>query len=146
MADLSAPDPLTAVWEQRRSARADLRCRVQVTVTVHEDMDDVRLARGSARGELTDISTSGAGLEMDTFLPKGTRVRTEWPRRVLAVEGEEDPDARMEVCAEVAYARGGPDRFRAGLIFLGLPETDRKRIETFVNSVERRRHPRVPVP
>ena len=145
MAGVSVPDPLTAVWEQRRSARADLRCRVQMTV--HEDMkDDVRLARGSARAELMDISTSGAGLEMDTFLPKGTRVRTGWPVRVLALEGEEGSDARMDVCAEVAYTRGGPDRFRAGIIFRDLPDADRARIEAFVNSVERRRHPRAPVP
>ena len=134
----------TAMWETRRSARTGLRC--PVLLTVHEDMkDQIRLTRGAINGELLDISATGAGMEIDTFLPKGALVRTDWPMEILSVDGEEKLAGRMVVCALVAYARGGPDRFRLGLIFKDLPETYTKIIESFVIVAERRQFPRVPV-
>jgi len=139
-----APEKGVAVWETRKSARAGVRCSLRLEI--HEDMREaVQLAAGSVAADLIDISTSGAGMEAGAFLPRGTLVRTQWPISMLAVEGEEAPAGDMHVCARVAYARGGPDRFRTGLVFEDLPAEHRQKIDRLVRSQERRRFPRAPL-
>jgi hypothetical protein len=131
----------TALWETRRSARAGVRCTVRLVMD--ESMSGrVTPVRGEVSAEMLDISTSGIGVDMDTYLPKGTRVRTQWPASLLAVDDEEGDDEPMQVCAKVVYARGGPDTFRGGLTFEELPEPYRRRIDRFVAASERRRLPR----
>ena len=70
-----------------------------------------------------DISTTGAGLELQDSSPEETEGR----RIILAVQ----------LTAEVRYARQGDDGLRAGAQFVDLTDAERAYIESIVKTDSR---------
>jgi len=81
--------------------RADRRCESREKVSQVVTIAELSVMEFSIPGALTDISTSGAGLELDWPIPAGAFLAVEWDDTL--------------VLAEVLYCTSGGLQYRAGL-------------------------------
>ncbi|MBV8579493.1 MAG: PilZ domain-containing protein [Candidatus Eremiobacteraeota bacterium] len=82
------------------------------------------------RGAIADISISGMRVISDQYLPKGTRYTFTMKRAPFIV-------VRGEVRWIRAFER---DTFQVGVQFVGLPEEDHRKLQSFLE-IERQRVP-----
>lgn len=135
---------MTKAWRTRRYYRVLYESPVVLRVS-RAHRTQVRLAAKNVTGKLLDLSEGGCGVEVDLFLPKGTRVNVFLDRSLIVQkEGGASAEGPSHIAGTVVgSAVRGPKKFRLGIQFLRISKADRKVIAEFVKFHERRKSPRV---
>ena len=135
-------------WETRRDSRKPLQ--VEIRVQINPKMQEtIHLAKESIPAELFDVSSHGMGMVSKIFLPPGVLVDLQIPKTPFLPqqEGIEEKPSRevIRVTGLVVYSKQRGTLCRMGISFTQIQEADRKVLEEFIQSTNRRRSPRSPL-
>lgn len=110
---------------EEKRADDSLRLRKFIDVVVED-----KLSFTLFRGAIADISATGMRVISDQYLPKGTRYTFTMKRA-----------PHLTTRAEVRWVKAlERDTFQAGVLFVDMPEDDRRRLQSFLD-IERQRVP-----